>query len=138
MRWALLLVLLSGCAGPDPGSTPLARPDRAEFAAKVLPILVERCANPSCHGRPERALSLYAPQRFRIDPRWTWLDGPLTAEELEHDYRAVAALIDPGDPESSLVLTKALARTWHGGGAVLEPDDDAHRAIRTWIAEARR
>lgn len=138
MRWIVLAMFTVGCAGPDPGTTPVAQPDRAEFATTILPILAERCANPACHGRPERALSLYAPLRFRADATRTWLDEPLTPQELEHDYCAVSGLIDPADPDRSLLLQKALERAPHGGGRVLEPEDGPHRMIRAWIAEAPR
>ena len=127
---------LLGCAGPEPGLEPVPRPDRAAFAATVLPILIEHCANPSCHGRPERALSLFAPLKFRADPARTWLVEPLSPGEIEHDYRATAALIDPRDPDGSLLLQKALARTYHGGGVTLEAEDVPHRALRAWIAAA--
>lgn len=134
MRLVLAAIAL-GCSGPAPGLVATARLDREVFATEVLPILVEGCANPSCHGRPERGLSLYAPRRFREDPARTHLDEPLTAEELEHNFYATTALVDAADPDGSLLLAKALgARVYHGGGAVLESVNDArYRAIRAWV-----
>jgi len=134
MRRAIVFVALAGCANVEQGTTELARLDRAEFAARVLPILTESCANPSCHGRPERALSLYAPRRFREDPTRTFLDEPLTAEELEHNFRASSALVDPHDVDASLLLRKAIGRA-HGGGVLLDgPNDDRYRTLRAWAA----
>ena len=136
MRWTALATLIAGCVGPEPGATAVPEPDRVVFASTVLPILAEHCANPSCHGRPERPLSLFAPRRYRADVARTWLDEPLTPVELEH--RAVSALIDPLDPDGSLLLRKALSTSFHLGGAALERDDAPHRLIRAWIAEAAR
>jgi len=141
VRTALLVIALAGCANVEPGATEVARLDRVQFAATVQPILAESCANPSCHGRPERALSLYAPRRFREDPSRTYLDEPLTAEELEHNFCASSALVDPSAIDQSPLLRKSLGEksgSHHGGGVVFDgPNDDRYRTLRVWAEGAR-
>lgn len=141
MRAALLAMGLAGCANVEPGTTELARLDRTRFELSVQPILAESCANPSCHGRPERALSLYAPRRFREDSSRTHLDEPLTSEELAHNFRAASALVDPHALEQSPLLRKSLGErsgSYHGGGVVFDGEnDDRYRTLLAWVGGAR-
>lgn len=140
MRATLLAIALTGCANVEPGTTELARLDRAGFEVSVQPILAESCANPSCHGRPERALSLYAPRRFREDSSRTHLDEPLTPEELAHNFHAASALVDMQSIDQSPLLRKSLGErsgSYHGGGVVFDGEnDDRYRTLRAWAAGA--
>ena len=144
MRWLLIALTASGCASP-PSPRPLPSPDPLAFAAAVQPLLDGRCADPSCHGRPERALSLYSPLHFRSDPRHTYLDEPLDEEELRHNVRMlVAFLVDlpPGTTvDDCLVLRKPLALAAGGcdhlGGAQFPSRDErGYRQLRSWFAGA--
>lgn len=140
MKWVAAILLL-GCANVEQGTSENPRLDREAFAAKVQPILIESCANPTCHGRPERGLSIYAPKRFRADPSRTHLDEPLTDEELEHNFCAASALVNGDDVDASLLLRKAIGEhsgSYHGGGVVLDGvDDRRYRTLRAWAAGSR-
>lgn len=133
----LLLVPLAGCTFPGEGGEPVPLHDRAVFEAEVQPILAERCANPSCHGRPERPLSTYAIGRYRADPGATYSDDPLTPDEMTHNYLVACVLgAFTERPEDAELAAKPLASPlYHGGGKVFEDERDAdHRTIVAWIA----
>ncbi len=134
---ALVAVALTGCLGPEPGASQIRAFDRDVFAASVQPILAERCANPSCHGRPDRPMSLYSPLRWRMDPDRTFLAEPLSAAELDHNFTMASVFAIGVDPEHTLILEKPLAEAvgmYHGGGAVFEGTlDRGYRTIRAWL-----
>ncbi|MBK9265252.1 MAG: hypothetical protein IPM54_36400 [Polyangiaceae bacterium] len=127
-----------GCGTPDDGTVPLRWLDRDRFVSDVQPILAERCANPSCHGRPERPLSIYAPLRFRGDVSRRFLDEPLWPAEIDHNYQACVLFSTEADrPIDALLIAKPLAtRRYHGGGAVFDSEDDHdYRRILEWITD---
>ena len=129
--------LAAGCTFPTEGSEEMPNLDRGAFVAEVQPIFEARCANPSCHGRPERALSTYAVGRYRADPGATYSGEPLTEEEIEHNYLASCVLsIFDERPEEAQLAAKPLGKpVYHGGGAVFEDERDAdHRTIVRWIS----
>ncbi len=140
MRGTLLgiCVLAVGCAAPDGADEVVRFLDADEFAATVQPVLADRCASPSCHGRVERPLALYAPGFFRADPTRTFFDEPLMAAELEHNYAASCVFVTgaPAPAEAALVV-KPLAGAvgvYHGGGAVFAGTADPdYRAVLAWI-----
>lgn len=82
------------------------------FASDVDPILDVRCA--SCHAGNVGGLTLVG------DPSL--------------DYAAVIDRVVPGDPDASLLLTKARG-AGHGGGAILSPGQKDHDVIEAWITE---
>jgi hypothetical protein len=132
----LLLLLLGGCGGVSQGVERVEMRDLEAFVRDVEPVLEARCANPSCHGRPERPLSLYAPSARRKNPDGTYLAGPLSGDELWHNY-AVSCALSAGTPEEALLARKPLGASgglYHGGGAVFEgPTDRGYRAIIRWL-----
>lgn len=139
---ALVAPLAAACSGPDSGALPVRFGDRATFDADVQPVLAARCANPTCHGRPERALSLFAPHRYRADPARTYIDEPLTEAELAHNHLSASALATEQErPEDSLLVRKPRAEdagTYHGGGRVFVDDTERdYRTLVAWIAGAR-
>lgn len=142
MRYFLVMVVAaslgSGCGGPENGTNAVRAFDRDAFVATVQPIVAERCANPSCHGRLERPLALYAPMRFRLDPTRTHIDEPLTAREVDHNFWASAFLSTEAErAEESLFLAKPLAQIrYHGGGAIFDSAEDAeYRALLVWVSD---
>lgn len=141
MRRAAIALLLLGCGSPpESGSERVHWLDYAEFKAKIQPVYAQSCSNPSCHARPERALSLYAPMARRLDESRTHLLEPLTEEELMHNYVVSCVLASEGErPGDTLLLRKPLAQhanTHHEGGAVFEgPSDDRYRTLEDWVAE---
>jgi len=132
--WAATLLALSCSSPPESGSERVHWLDYDEFRTNVQPIYAESCSNPSCHARPERAFSLYAPLARRMDQTRTHLLEPLTDEELLHNYVVSCVLASGSDP---LLLRKPLAEhasTYHGGGAVFEgPSDARYRTLEGWV-----
>lgn len=136
----VLAAAVIGCGGPPPGEEAVNRPSFERFELEVQPILELGCANPSCHGRPERPLSIYAPLRHRADPSRTHLAEPLTADELLQNYSVSRVLGSGGaSADETLLVRKPLAEhaaTYHGGGAVFDgAADERHRTLRAWVAE---
>jgi hypothetical protein len=151
---AIAALVVASCAGvaplvascalepPPDEAVPVGDPDA--FAREVQPVLDARCADPTCHGRPERPLAIYSPGRHRQDPARTFLVEPLTPEELEVNARVLAAFaleVEDG-VDSCLVLRKPLARAAggceHAGGEVFPGRDDReYRALRAWLAALR-
>lgn len=129
--WALLA--LAGCA-PAPGYESLPPADFPRFVATVQPVLAARCANPTCHGRADRPLEVFAPQLHRLDERRLFLDEPLTAEETRRNFDRARAFAADG-----LLLSKPLAGgAGHAGGAQFADEEEPEwQALRDWVdAEA--
>lgn len=143
MRWALLL-LLAACGGPEPGSEALPEADFDGFVQTVQPVFARRCANPSCHGRFERPLAVFAEQQFRAEPGDVFVDVPLTEDELRANFDAARAfLLDISTTDECLLLTKPLAAAAggvrHAGGTLFEDAADPEaRALSTWVRAALR
>ena len=111
------------------------------FASEVSPALSNRCASSACHGRPDRALALYAPGAHRLEPSQRFLDAPLTSDELTINAYQVAAFATAETASEALVLRKPLAEdaggAWHGGGTVFDTaEDPLHASLVVWL-EAR-
>jgi hypothetical protein len=106
------------------------------FEEQAQPVLSLRCANPSCHGRPERPLALFAVHRHRLDPADTFVDEPLTEEELRRNFlQTTAFLLDVTEPGESLLLVKP--RSEHAGVIVFgDVADYDHVRLREWIESA--
>jgi hypothetical protein len=138
VKAAFAALLAAECVvGPGLGR-PLTPADLGRFAAEAQPALAS-CANPSCHGRPERPLALYAPGLHRADPSRRWLDEPLTEAELAANLERVLPFVDPGDPVRSTLVQKPLdpARGGvpHRGGVQWEdPADPGCADVIAWIA----
>lgn len=142
MRRAVVSALIAlGCGSPpESGSERVHWLDYDAFKAKVQPVYAESCSNPSCHARPERAFSLYAPLARRMDASRTHLLEPLTEDELMQNYVVSCVLASEGEsPARTLLLRKPLAQyasTHHGGGAVFDgPSDDRFRRLEDWVTE---
>jgi hypothetical protein len=138
VKRAVMVLLAAACVEPPPPDA-IPEGDLESFAATVQPVLDARCADPTCHGRPERPLRTYSPGRFRADPARTFLDEPLDDAELAANARMVAAFaVDSADVDDCLVLRKPLALAaggcGHGGGEIFASRDDRElRALRAWL-----
>ena len=148
MRRALVLAALVcgialaiGCGARDEARQQIRMLDRGAFESDIQPILERRCANPTCHGREDRPLSVYAPRCWREDPARIHMDEPLTASEIEHDYVASCVMAQIAAPNGSLFARKALGERgglYHGGGAVFDgPSDPEYRALEAWARGER-
>lgn len=130
---ALLLALVGACVN---GGELVALPGDEEMAAFVelaQPVLETRCANASCHGNAERPLATYAVHRYRLDERDTFVDAPLTPEELGLNHlRAATFTLDISDAAESLLWLLPL----HGHADVqvfTDPDEFDARRLHAWI-----
>lgn len=125
------LLLLACVEGP--GEAALVPVDTGAFFAEVEPVLVERCANPSCHGTAERPLEVYAVHRNRMDPDDVWLDGGLTAEERAANLARARGFVGPTLELARKSLDPDAGGMRHGGGAIYADATDAEYAtLRDW------
>ena len=130
--------MLLGCVDLDPGEAPLPRGDPQRFALEIQPLLGARCADVGCHGNPTRPFSVYAPRRYRLDPAATFLDQPLTSEELRRNLiQTTAQLAGLDRAETSALLRKPLAPATGGsdhvgGSQFLDPSDAEYQQLRLW------
>lgn len=134
--------LAAGCVDPD-ATEPLPQAGRLDaFIEQAQPVFAARCSNPSCHGAPERPLSLYAVHRYRMDPAKVYADEPLGEDELRHNFlQASIFLHDVREASRSLLLTKPLAvragGTSHADVDVfLDTYDYDYQRLHAWIEAA--
>jgi len=136
---AIALACVASCAPLETHVEPLAQPSRAAFAELAGPLLAKRCCDASCHGDAQRPYALYAVGRRRLDPAETYASTPLTADEIEANYRATLGFVDAPRGRDTTLIQKALAvggPGGHRGGAVFEaPSDPECVAIINWIED---
>ena len=97
------------------------------FATTVYPVL-EKAGCRACHTDDGVASGtrLHFPQEAA------------SAEEIDAFGLTLAALVNRGDPSSSLLLNKPTNRTRHVGGVKIEPDSADEQVLRAWIAASCR
>jgi len=87
-----------------------------------------RCMNCHTEGTPQN-------DKYRKDHgqavAWVKKAGPAATM----DYLIASKLIDPKDPEKSLLLQKPLGAVKHEGGTKFAPGDQAHKAFRQWVED---
>jgi len=104
-----------------------ARSDRLlESFEKTVWAMRFRCMNCHTEGTPQN-------DKFRKEhgDRVAWVKkaGP----KATMDYLISSKLIDPADPENSLLLQKPLGKVKHEGGIKFAPGDQGHKAFRQWV-----
>lgn len=140
---ALALAVVPACvSGPGEVAAPL-EASWESWVTEVQPLLAERCGNPSCHGDVSRPLEVFGVHRHRLDPSDTYVDAPLTDEELAVGYDKARALIVPGEAaDESLLLRKPVPTSAggapHQGGVQFQDpaDDPDYEVLWAWIAQA--
>jgi len=142
-RWWLLVVLLSGCASPDPDArVEMRTPDRGAFPP-VSEMLQRHCGTLDCHGRLPRNLRLYGFGGLRLADE-DRPDGVATTEaELDASFRSICALepermteaVVARDPARITFYRKGLGLEAHKGGVRL--DADGERCLRAWLTGSR-
>jgi hypothetical protein len=115
-RTATVPVIVKDLGKPAPVSF------RHEFIAALN---VGGCNMGACHGTPS------GKGGFRLSLR----GYDPAADYLTLTREAFNRRTDPGDPDASLILLKALAKVPHEGGQRYRPDAVPVRAIRDWLAE---
>ncbi|MBI2895090.1 MAG: hypothetical protein HYY06_16155 [Deltaproteobacteria bacterium] len=143
MRGVALAVVaaLVGCIGTDDGTVAIPVLDPLVFREDVQPILATRCGNPTCHGRADRPFSIYSAGAYRADPARTFLDEPLTPEELAQNYIGACGFaleLESTSPSSCELLQKPLAidagGMGHLGGDVwIDERDREYRTVEAWV-----
>jgi len=94
---------------------------KKSFVNDVAPIFtMGGCSGANCHG------SIRGQRGFKLS---------LFGYEPSLDYEAIGARIDKASPEKSLILTKATARTPHGGGFRFAADSMEYRTILEWVRQ---
>lgn len=140
---AALVAALAACETDLPEEHAGRTEDVDAFATRAQPVLARDCAFPTCHGALHAGLRLYAVGRSRQVPEPSLdelLFEPLTNEELAANLAAVLPFVDPGAPEQSELVERALPRDdggrGHGGGVLFgsraDPDCEA---LVGWIAD---
>jgi hypothetical protein len=85
-----------------------------------------RCMNCHTEGSPQN-------DKFRKEHgdrvAWVKTAGP----KATMDYLLSSKLIDPADPEKSVLLQKPLGKLDHKGGVKFAPGDQGYKAFRQWI-----
>lgn len=121
--------------------------DQHFFQCEVQPVIAARCAFMDCHGNLDRALPLYAEQRFRIDISWRDYETPLTGEELAANFQALREFIATDASAPQLLTEKPLdtraggmyhqGKTQYGNDDVfLSRDDIGYQILLDFIAGA--
>ncbi|MBA2661370.1 MAG: beta-propeller fold lactonase family protein [Bradymonadaceae bacterium] len=137
-----LFLLTTGCAPAEaPAPAPAwPSPSFERFVEEVQPLLLNRCANPSCHGRADRPFALFAQGAHRLQAADVFLDHDLTPAEVQGNYdRARSFARDEG--RGPLLLQKPLAeqisgvRHRAGGDIFLTRGDPEYRALADWVGE---
>lgn len=96
------------------------------FANQISPIFTKlSCNSGGCHGKAS------GQNGFKLS-----LLGFEPAEDYEYLVKeAQGRRLFPAAPERSLLLTKAVNATPHGGGQRLEVDSHEYRLLHRWIAQ---
>jgi hypothetical protein len=92
------------------------------FSTTVYPVL-EKAGCRACHTDEGVASGT----RLHFPPEAASVD------EIDAFGLTLAALVNRGDPSSSLLLNKPTNRTRHVGGVKIEPDSADEQVIRAWI-----
>jgi hypothetical protein len=104
-----------------------ARTDRllASFE-KTIWAMRFRCMNCHTEGTPQNDK-----HRKEYGERVAWVKK--TGAKATMDYLIASKLINPAEPEKSLLLQKPLGLVRHEGGIKFAPGDQGYKAFRQWI-----
>lgn len=145
MRRLVPLFLLTACVQGDISTErSLPSADESFFRCQVQPVIAARCAFMECHGTPERALPIYAEQRYRLGIDWREYETPITPDELAANFHAVRGFIARDGSETDLLSEKPLdtraGGLFHRGkdlygrdDVFLSKDDAGYRILRDFI-----
>lgn len=108
-------------ASSDPSVWP-----NIDFRQDILPVLSKRgCNSGGCHGR-QAGQNGFRLSVFGFDP--------------QADYNAIVRdsrgrRVFPGAPEQSLIYTRAVGQTAHGGGQRMAPTTQDAELLRNWLRQ---
>ena len=141
----LVLATVSACVQSDIASSePPPDADSNFFRCEVQPVIAARCSFMECHGSAERAMPIFAEQRYRLGISWDDYETPLTADELAENFRVVRGFFArPGetyDLLSEKPLDTRAGGLFHRGkdlygrdDVFLTRDDAGYAALRKFI-----
>ena len=106
-----------------------ARTDRllASFEKTVWAMRF-RCMNCHTEGTPQNDKNVK-----EYGPRVAWVKKGGPKETM--DYLLGSKLIDPNEPQKSLLLQKPLGAVKHEGGIKFAPGDQGYKAFRQWVED---
>jgi hypothetical protein len=131
----IFATLLFACVD-GPGVADLAPVDTGAFYAEAEPVLAASCANPSCHGTPERPLQVYAQYLHRADPALLWSDMELTAEEHAANLARSRGMAADGSLWRKPLAPERGGMRHEGGWRWSDTGDPSWRDLRRWaVAE---
>lgn len=140
-----LVLVLSGCEGPDAERRELEAPSRLGFEP-VSEMLHRRCGSLDCHGQPGRNLRLYGQYGLRASEADVPGGNPTSVGEHDLNYDSVVALEpellalvtrDGGaQPERLTLVRKARGSEEHKGGSALSTGSDADRCLVSWLSSS--
>lgn len=106
-----------------------ARSDRLlESFERTVWAMRFRCM--SCHTEGTPQNDKYVKE---FGPKVAWVKK--AGSKATMDYLIASKLIDPADPEKSLLLLKPLGTVKHEGGIKFAVGDQGHKAFREWIED---
>ncbi len=141
------LLCATACTRLDaPRPTP--QLDPSYFRCQVQPVLVRSCAALACHGNGERYFRLFGRNRMRSSGGEADRNLPLRPEELQANFDAAAARVDPDNPDQSFLLRKPLdaraggwfhrgAEIFGQGNVFLSTDDPDYVTLQSWVLGAK-
>ncbi len=101
-------------------------PVPVNFPNQITPLFTKfGCNGGGCHGKAS------GQNGFKLS-----LLGFEPTEDFEHlVHESRGRRLAPAAPETSMLLTKAINASPHGGGQRLEPDSVEYRLLRRWIVQ---
>ena len=106
-----------------------AREDRLlESFERTIWAMRFRCMNCHTEGTPQNDKN-----RKEYGDRVAWVKKSGAKATME--YLLASKLIDPKEPEKSLLLQKPLGTVKHGGGIKFAVGDQGHKAFRQWVED---
>lgn len=142
LRAIAVLLLVSGCSGPDPDEREgIATPPRETFEPLGV-VLGSHCGSLDCHGSTARNLRIYGENGLRIGG----ITGgdPTTTEELDATFLAVVMLepetishvVSEGgrEPSRLTLVRKGRGTEAHKGDAPMPTGSAGDRCLTAWLA----
>ncbi len=100
------------------------------FINDVVPVLTKAsCNSGACHAKAGMGQNGFQLSLLGFEPQ----------EDYEHLVKeARGRRLSATAPEQSLLLLKAASAVPHGGGRRLDPESEAYRLVKTWIAQGMK
>jgi hypothetical protein len=147
MLVGFLAAQLAGCVAEPQAEAQWAAVQLDSFVCLVEPVLERECSMPACHGSPARRMPVLAAGRMRIAgellkamaaqspvEREDGMHPALTALEIEANFTAARAMIEPSNVATSPLLDRPLAV---GAGGIFHFANAAgYQALLRWAQGA--